>query len=56
LAELLPPEEVAYDVVGGISIGSYNAGVLASFPKGMEKTAANYLSTIWHLASKDTLW
>jgi predicted patatin/cPLA2 family phospholipase len=34
MVDLLDPNEIAYDVVEGISIGSINAGILSTFEKG----------------------
>lgn len=48
------PEEVQYDVVSGVSIGSINGALLAGYPKGQEKEAAEYMVKTWEeLTQKD---
>ena len=44
---MLPPEEVAYDILWGISAGSLNSGAIWFFEKGDEKKAAEFLTYIW---------
>ena len=44
LIDNLPPEEVMYDYIGGVSIGAINASVLASYAPGEEKEALETLS------------
>jgi predicted acylesterase/phospholipase RssA len=44
---LLPPEEVAYDVVSGISAGAINGIGFSFFEKGDEKNAVEFLEKIW---------
>ena len=46
LTELLPPEEVQYDVVSGVSTGSINAGGMSRFPVGTEKEMVEFFSYI----------
>jgi predicted acylesterase/phospholipase RssA len=43
----LPMEEVEYDVVTGISIGSINAVGISQFPVGQEQEAARYMTFVW---------
>ena len=43
----MPIEELEYDYVAGVSIGAYNAAVIATFEKGEEKQAAEYLSSLY---------
>jgi predicted patatin/cPLA2 family phospholipase len=43
----LPPEEVAYDVVTGISVGALNAAGLALFQPGDEKSALEFILGTW---------
>ena len=47
LVELLPSNEVAYDVITGISVGSLNAAAISFFEKGDEIRAKDYLNNIW---------
>ena len=37
LIEHMPPQEVIYDYVNGVSIGAINAAAFALFPPGEEK-------------------
>jgi NTE family protein len=46
-SEHLPPEEIMYDVVVGVSIGAMNGGAFSLFPLGEEKEAIEYLEQIW---------
>ncbi len=39
MVELLPAEEVAYDIVTGISAGGLNTAAISFFEKGDEKNA-----------------
>jgi len=34
MVELLPPIEVMYDVVAGVSVGALNTAMISIFPKG----------------------
>lgn len=34
MSEMLDPIDIAYDVVEGVSIGGFNAGYLATYPRG----------------------
>lgn len=47
ITDLMEPIEYAYDVVAGVSIGGLNAGIMASFPRGSERAAAEYLTEYW---------
>ena len=44
---MLDPREYAYDVVVGVSIGAYNAGMIGTFRRGYEKAAVGYLLELW---------
>jgi len=48
----LPSEEIQYDVVVGVSIGSINAGTIGIYEKGREKEANAALQKYW--SSLDT--
>ena len=39
LIDSMPPGEMEYDYVAGVSIGAYNASILATYPIGKEKEA-----------------
>ena len=43
----MQPVEYAYDVVAGVSIGGLNAGLFATFPRGQERAAVEYLTEFW---------
>jgi hypothetical protein len=43
----LPAEEVQYDVITGISVGSVNAGGMGQFAKGDEKNMIDFLLNVW---------
>ncbi len=52
LIEQLPAQEVAYDIVSGVSMGAMNSALMSLFKKGDEKAALEYMSTsrITHIA------
>ena len=41
LVDIMPPGEIEYDHVAGVSIGAYNASVIATYPIGSEKEAVD---------------
>jgi len=43
----LPPEDIEYDVVVGVSIGSINAGTIGIYEKGDETDAFAQLQKYW---------
>jgi len=43
----LPAEEVAYDIVSGISVGAMNGIAFSFFEKGDEQNAVRFLNDIW---------
>lgn len=43
----LRPEQVRYDVITGVSVGSINAGAIALHKIGNETGAAEYLNQMW---------
>lgn len=47
LTSLLQGEEIAYDVLTGISIGSINSLVFAQFPKGQEQLSSDAVQGLW---------
>jgi predicted patatin/cPLA2 family phospholipase len=47
-ANLLPPSEVNYTVITGISAGSLNSVAVTQYPSGSEIDASNYLLSLWH--------
>ena len=54
LTEASKPEDVQYDVVGGVSTGALNALGIAMYAKGQEAEAADYLVNFWrNLDSSD---
>ena len=47
-------EDLAYDVVSGISAGAINAAALALWPPGQEREAAEFVSETWsNITSED---
>ena len=52
----LPPEEIQYDVVTGVSIGSVNAATIGMFEKGREKEAFDLLKDYWSDLSTDQIF
>lgn len=53
---MLDPIDVAYDVIEGVSVGSINAGVLASFEKGDERNAVEFLEATWLTLPVKEFW
>ena len=49
----LPAEEIAYDVVTGVSIGSVNSATIGMYEKGREKEAFATLKDYWSDLSTD---
>ena len=47
LVEMMDPQEVAYDVVVGVSIGGMNAGMFAVYQKGDEQKAVDNMYATW---------
>ena len=43
----MEPEEYAYDVIVGVSIGALNAAMIGTFEKGKEKDAADFIWNLW---------
>jgi predicted acylesterase/phospholipase RssA len=56
MTEMLIPEEYAYDVVEGVSIGALNAGLIATFEVGDEKAAVDKLYDLWLSHPITDLW
>ena len=47
LVDNMPPEEIEYDIVAGVSIGAYNASLFSIFPQGKEKDAVKLMTENW---------
>lgn len=47
IVNLLPPEERAYDVVSGVSMGAINAFILGMHAPGDEQAAINEMLQFW---------
>ena len=47
IVDNMPPQEVMYDYVGGVSVGALNASILASFAPGEEKEAVEVMSSVY---------
>ena len=54
LVDVMPPEELEYDYVGGVSIGAVNASLFSLFEKGDERNAVRTMLSLWdgHEASE----
>ena len=48
-AHNMPPDEIQWNVISGISTGSINAGQCAQFPMGNETEMADWLIATWEL-------
>ena len=48
LVDHMPPEELHYDYVGGVSIGAVNASIFSLYGKGQEKEAARFMYDLWN--------
>ena len=49
-------EEVQYDVISGVSIGSINGALLASYEKGKELEAAEYMVNTWGTLHQEEIY
>jgi hypothetical protein len=56
LIENLPPKDVEYDVLSGVSIGAINAAGFSFFKKGQEDEASQYLLDMWGQLSADLVY
>jgi predicted acylesterase/phospholipase RssA len=54
--EHLPPEEIQYDVVVGVSIGAVNAATIGMYEKGREKEAFATLKDYWSDLETDQIF
>lgn len=52
----LKPEDMAYDVVVGVSIGAINGAIMALYEKGDEKSAIAKLVEMWTTYKSDDFW
>lgn len=52
----LPPEEVMYDVVSGISVGALNAAHCATYAIGQEGQMADDLVAMWSNLTSDNIY
>jgi hypothetical protein len=53
---MLPAEEVAYDVLTGISAGALNTVAISFFEKGDEKNAREFLKNVWSTIKRENVW
>lgn len=53
---MLPPEEVDYDVVSGVSAGSINAGAIAVYPRGDPKALGDWMVNMWKNITNDMIY
>ena len=56
LVNNLPPEDVQYDVVSGISVGAINGLYISTFEKGDEKNMIQSLKERWTQLSRDQVF
>jgi len=56
LAHSLPKEEVAYDVISGVSVGSINAAFVSLFEKGDEVKMSEELVEMYMNMTTDEIW
>lgn len=56
MIELLPKEETSYDIISGISIGSFNALGISLFEKGKEDQASEFITKIWKTVERKNIW
>ena len=56
LLETKESSEVNYDIITGVSLGAFNAAILASYPIGQEKEAAKYIENSWRNLDKDNIY
>lgn len=52
----MPPEEMMYDVVSGVSAGSLNAGFISTFEKGNEKIMMDWMVKFYDNLTTDMIW
>ena len=51
----LPAEDVAYDVVAGVTGGAVNAALLSNYEKGQESEATTHMRDFWIRSAKTKL-
>lgn len=56
LLEALPAEEIQYDVVAGVSVGSMIGGMLAGYPKGQEAEAIDKMVKMGSQLTSSNIW
>ena len=57
MAEMMPKEEISYNVIEGVSAGGLNAAVLSTFEIGDEARAIDWLHSMWTTTIRATdLW
>ena len=49
-------DEMQYDVISGVSVGSINAGIFSLFPKGSELAATQFMFDCWMELSNKNVW
>jgi predicted acylesterase/phospholipase RssA len=52
----LPPEDVEYRVISGVSVGALSAAHVASYPVGQERQMADDLLKLWVEMTKENLY
>lgn len=50
------PEDFAYDVVTGVSVGSINTALIGMWQKGAEKAMADTLVDLWSTMTRRDVW
>ncbi len=49
-------EDVQYDLISGISVGSINTAALTQFKKGDEEAAKNFIIPLWKSTKASDVW
>jgi predicted acylesterase/phospholipase RssA len=56
LVNSLPPDQVTWDVVSGVSAGALNAAGMAIFKKGDEVNMSHFLLDLWGNITTENIW
>lgn len=56
MASIMPPQELSYDIIEGISAGAMNAGILGTFEVGDEFRAIKWLEELWSVLPASAVW
>lgn len=56
MTDLMVPMQYAYDVIVGVSCGGINAGLIATYDRGFEKLAIDFLWDSWTNLPVTDMW